>query len=81
LYAGLDRLVSRVPAFVWLADTDLLYRSVLGSNFLAGGDDDFDLLGRSAVDFPGDGNENHPFVEAASIARASSRGSTMPMGR
>jgi diguanylate cyclase (GGDEF)-like protein len=64
LYAGLDRLVSRVPAFVWLADTDLLYRSVLGSNFLAGGDDDFDLLGRSAVDFPGDGNENHPFVEA-----------------
>jgi diguanylate cyclase (GGDEF)-like protein len=64
LYAGLDRLVSRVPAFVWLADTNLLYRSVLGSKFLAGGDDDFDLLGRSAVDFPGDGNPNHPFVEA-----------------
>jgi diguanylate cyclase (GGDEF)-like protein len=64
LYAGLDRLVSRVPAFVWLADTNLLYRSVLGSKFLAGGDDDFDLLGRSAVEFPGDGNANHPFVEA-----------------
>ncbi len=64
LYAGLDRLVSRVPAFVWLADTDLLYRSVLGSKFLAGGDEDFDLLGRSAVDFPGDGNPNHPFVAA-----------------
>ena len=64
LYAGLDRLVTRVPAFVWLADTNLLYRSVLGSKFLAGGDDDFDLLGRSAIDFPGDGNPSHPFVEA-----------------
>jgi diguanylate cyclase (GGDEF)-like protein len=53
-----------VPAFVWLADTNLLYRSVLGSKFLAGGDDDLDLLGRSAVDLPGDGNPNHPFVEA-----------------
>jgi diguanylate cyclase (GGDEF)-like protein len=65
LYAGLDRLVSRVPAFVWLADLDLRYRSVLGSRFIAGADAGFDLIGRNAEDFPGDGNPNHPFVLAS----------------
>ncbi len=53
-----------MPAFVWLADTELRYRSVLGSHFLAGGDEGFALVGRSAVDFPGDGDPDHPFVRA-----------------
>ena len=62
--------MSRVPAFVWLADLGLRYRSVLGSRFLAGSDADFDLRGRTAVDFPADGDPGHPFV-AASIRAAS----------
>ncbi len=68
LYAGLDRLVSRVPAFVWLADLKLRYRSVLGSRFLAGSDADFDLRGRTAIDFPADGDPAHPFVLASERA-------------
>ena len=70
LYAGLDRLVSRVPAFVWLADLELRYRSVLGSRFIAGSDASFDLVGRSALDFPADGNDDHPFVGASRRAAA-----------
>ena len=64
LFAGIDRLVSRVPAFVWLADTGLRYRAVLGSHFLAGGDPDFDIVGRSVIDYPCDGIAGHPLVAA-----------------
>ncbi len=70
LYAGLDRLVSRMPGFVWLADLELRYESVLGSRFLANSDIGVHWRGRSAVDFPADGNPTHPFVLASERARA-----------
>ena len=55
---------------MWLADLDLRYRSILGSRFLAGADATFELLGRSAVDFPADGNPEHVFVAASRRAAA-----------
>jgi diguanylate cyclase (GGDEF)-like protein len=70
VYAGLDRLVSRVPAFVWQADLELRYRSVLGTRFIAGSDTTFELIGRTAIDFPADGNPDHAFVRASVRAAA-----------
>jgi diguanylate cyclase (GGDEF)-like protein len=63
-YANLNRLVSQVPAFVWLAGTDLVYTSVLGSQFLADGD----VRGRTVLEIPGDNNPDHPFVRACERA-------------